>query len=299
MMNQRHISTRRPLQATLLGAAFGLIVTGALAGQTAGFAANNPGFGSQWAKSHYSQARLITGQTALPKSGAAAKLGVEIKLQPGWKTYWRTPGDSGVPPLFSWKGSQNLKSVKILWPAPVWFRDEFGTSIGYKKQIVFPIEAEPIDAAKPMSVKLTLGYAACKDICVPVQAEMALTLPAGFAISTPHATTISKFTSRVPQTKLSADTAPVIVAREVKLPKPSLIIDLNRVRQTGKVELFVEGPKKFYFGRPEPVAAKENAQLRYRIPVDAPDGEQSLKGAQLRVTLSDGAAASEHLVPVK
>ena len=58
--------------------------------------------------------------------------GIEIKLQPGWKTYWRYPGDSGVPPRFDFSGSDNLGRAKVLYPAPHLFTDETGNSLGYK-----------------------------------------------------------------------------------------------------------------------------------------------------------------------
>src|SRR5689334_18069750 len=80
--------------------------------------------------------------------------GVEIKLAPGWKTYWRYPGDSGVPPRFDFAGSENVKSVEILWPAPHRFSDESGITIGYKNDVIFPLRIVPQDAAKPVLLRL-------------------------------------------------------------------------------------------------------------------------------------------------
>ncbi len=71
------------------------------------------------------------------------RAGIEIKLQPGWKTYWRYPGDSGVPPQFDFAGSENLASAEVLYPAPHSFKDEAGTSIGYKETVVFPVASRP------------------------------------------------------------------------------------------------------------------------------------------------------------
>src|SRR5512136_615401 len=69
---------------------------------------------SPWAKQTYSQVRLVSG-TVQDQGGLA---GVQIRLNPGWHTYWRSPGDSGVPPEFDWSGSKNLKQAQVLYPAP-------------------------------------------------------------------------------------------------------------------------------------------------------------------------------------
>ena len=76
------------------------------------------------------------------KSAEATYLraGVEIRLDAGWKTYWRDPGDSGVPPTFDFSGSDNVKSVTVQWPAPERFPDGAGgNSIGYVGRVILPL----------------------------------------------------------------------------------------------------------------------------------------------------------------
>src|SRR5215471_7085729 len=70
---------------------------------------------SPWDGDARSAVRLIAG-SAVP--GKAVRAGVEIRLKSGWHTYWRYPGDAGVPPRFDFTGSQNVKAVDVLWPAP-------------------------------------------------------------------------------------------------------------------------------------------------------------------------------------
>src|ERR1700756_3095103 len=84
---------------------------------------------SPWDGDTRAGVRLIAGSRT---NDAMVRAGVEIKLAPGWKTYWRYPGDSGVPPRFDFAGSQNVKSVEIAWPAPHRLSDESGITIGYK-----------------------------------------------------------------------------------------------------------------------------------------------------------------------
>src|SRR5205085_7245804 len=104
------------------------------------------------------------------------RAGVELKLATGWKTYWRYPGDSGVPPRFDFARSENVKSVTVKWPAPQRFSDESGVSIGYKDQVVFPLEVVPQDAAKTTVLRLDLDYAICEKLCMPATAKAELAL---------------------------------------------------------------------------------------------------------------------------
>jgi DsbC/DsbD-like thiol-disulfide interchange protein len=92
---------------------------------------------------------------------------LDLQLQPGWKTYWRAPGDAGIPPQFDWTGSQNIKSVKLHWPSPQVFDLNGLQSIGYHDQLVLPMEVTAKDPAQPVQVRLTVQMGICKDICLP------------------------------------------------------------------------------------------------------------------------------------
>lgn len=92
---------------------------------------------------------------------------LRLTLAPEWKTYWRAPGDAGIPPLFDWAGSENVGSVQIHWPRPSVFFQNGMQSIGYHDQLVLPIEVTPTDPSKPVNVKLSVDMGVCHDICVP------------------------------------------------------------------------------------------------------------------------------------
>ncbi|HSJ42374.1 MAG TPA: protein-disulfide reductase DsbD domain-containing protein [Xanthobacteraceae bacterium] len=97
---------------------------------------------SPWSNDIRSGVRLIAGANG--KDDVALRAGIEIKMQPGWKTYWRYPGDSGVPPRFDFSGSDKLLRAQVLYPAPHLFTDETGNSIGYKTKLIFPVKVTPI-----------------------------------------------------------------------------------------------------------------------------------------------------------
>jgi len=254
---------------------------------------------SSWDIGLASQVRLIAAKTAIAPKSKAAKIGVQIKLKPGWKTYWRTPGDSGVPPQFSWKGSQNLKSANILWPAPHWLKDEFGVSIGYKKQVVFPVEITPVDASKPVHLNLSLNYAACKEVCIPVQAKLSLKLVSGFAVSTLNAGLISQFTAQVPNAKPTVRDASIIRVIRANKPKTTIAIDVKSDPKTTAPSLFVEGPKDYYFSKPVTRLAPKEGRQRYLVRVDGLDKKKQLKGMKLRITIVEKERSSEHEVTIQ
>lgn len=118
-------------------------------------------------------AELLAGRTDLTAPVLLA--GLEIRLDVGWKTYWRTPGD-GIAPQFDWSASQNVAQTQVLWPVPAHFRDIAGEYNGYADRVVLPIVVAPQQPAKPVTLALGLDYAVCKDVCISVSKSFALTL---------------------------------------------------------------------------------------------------------------------------
>ena len=103
---------------------------------------------------------------------------VRVTLQDGWKTYWRAPGDAGIPPEFDWGRSKNVGNVAITWPAPAVFDQNGLQSIGYKDQLVLPVEITPRNPEKPVRLKGTMDLGVCNDVCIPEQLKFDHTLDA-------------------------------------------------------------------------------------------------------------------------
>lgn len=99
-----------------------------------------------------------------------------LTLDPGWKTYWRAPGDSGIPPQFDWSGSVNVAAVRLHWPRPEVFTVNGLQQIGYHDRLVLPLEVTPTDPALPMVLKARVTLGVCKDICVPAELRLASAL---------------------------------------------------------------------------------------------------------------------------
>lgn len=102
--------------------------------------------------------------------------GLELRLAPGWKTYWRAPGEAGIPPSFDFSGSDNLQAVRIHWPRPAVFELNGLQTIGYHDGVVLPIEITPRDPARPITLRATVDLGVCKDICLPASLSLAADL---------------------------------------------------------------------------------------------------------------------------
>ncbi len=134
-------------------------------------AAASPGAaeGSSAAQNAVRGVSLIDGWRQPDGSRLAA---IEIELAPGWHTYWRAPGSTGIPPAFDWSGSRNLASAAYEWPRPLIF-DSFGaTAIGYAGTVVLPVRLVPVDPEAPLELSLDLDFGVCADICVAAEAEL-------------------------------------------------------------------------------------------------------------------------------
>ncbi len=177
-----------PLVKRLRGGARGIALAAALGLALPALAAD--AFSTDWAPGAKHEARLIAAGGDLA--------GFEIRLAPGAITYWRDPGDSGLPPTFDFAGSDNVEAVEPAYPAPKRMHEaDGGQAFGYEGGVVFPLKVKPRDAAKPVTLKLNADFAVCEKICLPAKARLTLTLPA--AAASPYAGAIDAALAAVPR----------------------------------------------------------------------------------------------------
>lgn len=104
---------------------------------------------------------------------------LRISLAPGWKTYWRAPGDAGIPPVISFAGSDNVTATRMQWPVPEVFYEQGMRSIGYYGNLVIPVELTPTAPGAPMTLSGEMQIGVCEEICVPAHLTFGGTVPAG------------------------------------------------------------------------------------------------------------------------
>src|SRR5882757_3068106 len=248
---------------------------------------------SPWSGNERAAVRLIAGEQRRNAGATVHRAGVEIRLAEGWKTYWRYPGDSGVPPRFDFARSRNVKSVTVRWPAPRRLTDESGTSIGYKHEVVFPLEVVPQDAAKPVELAVGVDYAVCEKLCVPADGKAELTIDGKGGEQDGR---IARSEALVPRpARLGADGALAVRAgkREAGGGKPRIVIDVAAPANTA-VALFAEGPTSDWaLPVPEAIAGAPAGQQRFAFEVDGLPPNTKPGGATLTLTAVAGDQAIE------
>ncbi len=248
---------------------------------------------SAWVKGHNSAARLIGGAEASASGGRRLLVGVEISLGEGWKTYWRHPGDDGgLPPTFVWDQSRNLKSARVMYPAPERIKSLNGTAIGYSKSVIFPVEVEAVDPNLPVEVFLQLEYGICREICVPAEARLAVVLePRLAAMSSDLASNLA----RVPVAVSGAAVAQVLKSGKAVLtgPQPAITFEIFAAGAGDKPDLFVEPPPGGYLPVPAKSGDVAGGVQRFRIDLKGVDDVQKLAGKKLTLTVVRPAGGSE------
>ncbi|MBK5960974.1 hypothetical protein CCR97_22620 [Rhodoplanes elegans] len=245
---------------------------------------------SAWDGDNRAAVRLVGGTPGPDPAFLAA--GAEIRLAPGWKTYWRYPGDSGVPPRFDFSASTNVRAATVRWPAPKRFEDGGGTAIGYSQRVLFPLAVERIDPAKPATLVLALDYAICERLCVPASGRATLTLPAG----TGEAAAVTAALARVPKPAAVGADGPLAV-RSVRVegdwPKPRVVVAVAAPAGTTP-DLFAEGPSEDWaLPLPEPMGEGPDGTRLFGFAVDgAPPGTDP-RGTTLTLTATAGDVAVE------
>ena len=218
------------------------------------------------------QARLIAGDF----DGKDYLAGLYITLAPGWKTYWRVPGETGIPPSIKLSGD-NVESFEVLSPLPKRIIDEGGESVGFHDEVMFLLNIKPKDADKPVSAEISAFFGVCLNICKP-----------------------AKFSGTVDLKPGINETAPLLAAWKSKLPVQSDFIAAAAQNNTELVlnlrqpldDLFIEGPERLYFRKP--VFSQGKAVLK----IDGLQEGQKLTGLRLRVTADAQGKGLEQTVVV-
>src|ERR1700732_4523512 len=237
---------------------------------------------SLWQRDMHSAVRLLAGS----RSGAVLLGGICFQLQPGWKTYWRSPGDSGVPPRFDFSKSENIEAVTVLWPAPTKFDDGAGGfSLGYHDQVVLPLRIVPKNNDKPVTLRAEINYAVCEKICIPVEASTELTFA---SVASTEDSVLFAALDTVPKPASVGDPNPLTIRDVKREGKSTVLIDvLSPDART--VNLFVEGPTPDW-ALPVPKLVEHGPPgiKRFSFELDGVPPGVNPEGAALKLTLVGG-----------
>jgi len=276
------MSTERLIKR-LRAAGEGLPIGGALAAALSLVLASAPAFAADsfstdWALAAKSQARLIAGGGDLA--------GFEIALAPGTITYWRDPGDAGLPPTLDFSASDNVASAEPEFPAPKRIKEaDGGEAFGYDGGVVFPLRIKPRDPMKPMTLKLNADFAVCEKVCLPAKAHLELKLPS--PPGSPHAGAIDSALAAVPRAVAPKDFGAL----------EALGVDswsLCSAHEDGPSrDLFVEAPEGWWL-KTTPAQANEGRDCFTLTIGDKP--QDAAFPVALRLTLTGGLGATETMI---
>ena len=280
----RHLVAKARISAVL--AAFAVVA--GLGGQA--LAAASP-----WWEHDQGAVRLIASSDAAGNAESVA-IGLHFRMKPGWKIYWRSPGDAGFPPRPNWAGSENLAAAAVSWPAPTRFEVLELQTLGYKDEVVLPVAVSTFEPGKPVNLRAKVPFLTCDDICIPYTAELKLDLPAGAETTSREALLLQKFQSRVPRAAGAAfdvDKAEVASSGD----KRALLISVRAAEPLAKPDVYVEGPDALAFGAPEVRLSDGGRQALLRVAVTAAKAPgPDLSGTKVTLTVVDGTRAIEKKV---
>src|SRR5436305_4185966 len=241
---------------------------------------------SPWQQDRHSAVRLLAGS----RSGAVLLGGIAFQLQPGWHTYWRNPGDSGVPPRFDFSKSDNIEAVTVLWPAPKKIDDGAGgVSLGYLKQVVLPLRIVAKNADRPVTLRADINYAVCEKLCIPVEASAELPFA---SVARTEDSALFAALDAVPKPGTIRDPNPLTV-RDVKRDGNRVLVDVV-APEAGHVDLFVEGATPDWaLPLPKLLAQGPAGVKRFAFDLEGLPPGASPDGAALKLTLVGGERAYE------
>jgi DsbC/DsbD-like thiol-disulfide interchange protein len=256
-------------------------------------------FATEWIAGKKSAARLIAAPD-LEKGAYSA--GVQIRLDPGSLTYWRSPGDVGAAPEFNFDGSENLKDVIVYYPTPMRFGDPGLEEFGYSGAVTFPIDVKLADAKRPGVLSLSLKYAVCGGICLPTSVQTKLVLPvkdhAETAVISDAEAVIAAAKASVPLRLSAAERdAKVAIVRDSSAGQPTWRVKIRETPQTdgekpngddgATADLFVESTGGYYFESKKGDRPNEFLIVEVGAPDKAPRaGERAVEGGEIPITIT-------------
>jgi DsbC/DsbD-like thiol-disulfide interchange protein len=238
-----------------------------------------------WVASTDSKLRLFGGMVTT-KEGEQLLAGIQLRMDDGWKTYWRNPGDSGVPPQFDWAGSTNLKEAKVLYPVPRRFADADITGIGYSSEVVFPVKLIAERPGEPIELKLSFDFGLCKSLCIPNAAKLSLKLEPGATLDEADAKLLDAALDLVPQ-PVAAGALPSIGKIEAKFDtdKPSIVIEALYPPDATATDLFADIADGTYIPVSKALGPLSDGKQSFAVNFASKDEAKAIKGKTLNFTL--------------
>jgi suppressor for copper-sensitivity B len=253
---------------------------------------------SELARADHVAVRLIAGVEA---SGDLTKVpaALDVELDDGWKTYWRSPGEAGLPPALDWTGSTNLAAARLAYPAPERLTVLGLQTFGYKHEVIFPLSLTPKQPGRPLDLRAKVDLLVCAVQCVPETLTLALTIPAGPARPSDAAQTLAKWQARVPGSAAAAGVTITRVAAVKEDQRPALLVEAKAEAPFVAPDVFAELQPSVAFDPPHVTLSADGRTARFVLELSkAGRTSVSLAKRPVTLTLVDGDRALEDMRPI-
>ncbi len=256
-----------------------------------------------WVSSAEMQAKLLSATDSVPSDGIISAA-IQTRLAPGWHSYWRSPGESGLPPRFTLlEGAENIESATLFFPPPKRFNELGLTTFGYDGDVSYPLDITVKDPAKPATIRARLDTMACKDICIPISLPLELKLEAGESKTSPQARLVDFARAKLPQKD-----HPHVKIENVVVTKDAVVISAFSKNGFDHADLFIEIGEFTLQEKPDFSNAANSANTAIvKMPIPpflleefAPkdDGSLPFSGETITVTLTNGRDAVENAIVI-
>jgi len=251
-------------------------------------------------ENEHTQLRLLSSSVGVGDSEILT-LGLHFTMKPGWKVYWRSPGDAGYPPSIEWEGSKNLDNAVMRWPVPLRFSILGIETLGYKNQVLFPINVKLKTPGQALEATANVDYLTCNDICVPYNAKLTLNLKAGPASPSAFAHLINRFSARVPRDSPAHGVSIDVLEVLGQGKQTQLRVTATSKTPFVKPDVFFEGPDILAFDKPKIELQKNGLKAILVSKIHGAEDLKSsngLKGLNFGMTLSDGSRSAKTILEV-
>ncbi len=240
---------------------------------------------SDWFDMEGARIRIVT--TGDADADGRLKGVLDINLKPGWKTYWRDPGDAGVPPTLDVSSNPGVEAAQFDFPAPQRHDEGDFQWAGYDYPVRIPVTFTLREPISPGPIEADIFLGVCETICVPVQAKLTVD-PAGDPANLADALAVKNAVATIPM----AATADFGI-RLAEESEGKIVFEASFPGDPSSAELFIAGEGGYFFGTP--VREQRAGKTFFSVEVTRPDAK--LSGPGLHYTLVTGSGAASGVVP--
>ena len=240
---------------------------------------------SDWFETEGGRVRLVT--TGKPAADGQLRGILDIQLKPGWKTYWRDPGDAGVPPQIDLSASTNVAGAELAFPAPQRHDDGYAKWAGYDYPVALPVTFTIKVPDGPAIIDADVFLGVCETICIPVKTKMVFD-PGRDPDNVDDAESVARAFAALP-----APARPDFGVKLLSHDAAALVVEAD-FPGDGSAELFLAGSDGYVFGVPVKASGGDRTQFSVEL-LDVPASPPA--GDGLHYTLVTDAGSVSGLLP--